>query len=79
MPDLMNFSLSLLAPASVSTHRLQISCQVVDSANQGTVLNDFTGANAIVFPAVLGTLTAAERREFALMIADWLVRKKAGY
>lgn len=39
---------------------------------------DMTGANALTFPGVLTTLTAAQRDDFVQMVATWLVRTKAG-
>lgn len=78
MPDLLNFLITPLGAASVSVPRAQIEAKVVDSSNQGTVIADFTGANALIFPAVIGTLSAADRLELAQLIAHWLVRKKAG-
>ncbi len=76
MPDLKNFTITPLANASMSVPRFTLSGQVVSSDATQTVLADFTGANAVNFPAVLGTLTAAERLEFVEMIAHWMLRKK---
>lgn len=78
MPDLHNFSITPLGNANVNVPRAQIECQVVESVVNGAVLADFTGANAIIFPGVISTLTAADRQELAQMIANWLVLKKAG-
>jgi len=78
MPDLTDFSITVLSNANVNLPRAQISAKVVDSANQSLVLADFTGANAIIFPAVLSTLSVADRRELAQMIASWLIMRRAG-
>lgn len=78
MTDLLDFKITPLATASVNVPRAQIEARVVDSRTQQTVIADFTGANALVFPAVIATLTAAERLELANLIAEWLVRTKAG-
>ena len=78
MPDLLGFKITVLGAASVSVPRHQIEAKIVDSVTQKTVLADFTGANALVFPAVLATLTASDRAEFAQMIATWLIMRKAG-
>lgn len=79
MADLQNFSITPLANASVTVPRFRIECTITDSQT-GAVLQDFTGANAINFPADLGSIfpTAAEKREFIDQLAHYLVRKKAG-
>jgi hypothetical protein len=78
MPDFLNFLITPLGSASVNVPRAQIEAKVVDSANQQTVIADFTGANALIFPAVIATLTAPQRLELAQLIAGWLIRTKAG-
>lgn len=61
-------------PGSVPT--FSIAGRVYDDA--GTLVADFTGANAISFPAVLVTLTDAEMRILEEMVATWLILTKAG-
>lgn len=78
MADLLNFAITPLSATSVSVPRAQIEARVVDSTRQQTVIADFTGANALIFPAVIATLSAADRLELAQMIGQWLVLKKAG-
>lgn len=78
MADYMNYQVTRLSNATLSVPRYQISVQVVDSATQQTVLADFTGANALIFPAVLATLTQQQRDDFADMITGFLIRTKAG-
>lgn len=75
MADFQQFTVTALGSANVNVPRAQITALVVEG---GVTLADFTGANAIIFPAVIGQLTAAERLELAQMIAHWLVRKRAG-
>lgn len=75
MPDLQNFSVTAASAVNVNVPRFTISCQVVQGA---TVLADFTGANAIQFPSVLSTLSAAQRRELVDLIANTIVYQKAG-
>lgn len=79
MPDLQEFSITLLTNATVNVPRFRIECVITDSQT-GAVLQDLTGANAIVFPTDLGTIfpTAAEKREFIDQLAHYLIRKKAG-
>jgi hypothetical protein len=77
MADLQAFKITPLASASVNVPRAQIEARVVDSQS-GALIADLTGANALVFPAVLTTLSAADRLELAQLIAHWLVRRVAG-
>jgi len=79
MPDLQNFLITALTNATVNVPRFRIECQITDSQT-GVVLQDLTGANAIVFPTDLGTLfpTAEEKRQFIDQLAHYLVRRKAG-
>ena len=76
MPDLKNFAITPLTNATLSVPRVQLSGQVVSSDATQTVLADFTGANAVSFPAVLGTLSAADRLEFLEFAAIWILKKK---
>lgn len=75
MPDLQNFVITRGTAANLSVVRYTISGTVNDSKT-GAVLLDFTGANAVSFPAVLGNLTAAERDELIQLIALWLLQKR---
>lgn len=78
MPDLQNFSRTFLGASNVNVPRVQISAQITDSTT-GAVLADFTGANVIIFPAVLSTLSAAQRQKIADMIATTLVLMRGGF
>ena len=77
MADLQQYSITPLASASVNVPRAQIEALVTDSRT-GATIADFTGANALIFPAVIATLTVEQRRELAQLIARWLLEKKAG-
>lgn len=77
MPDLQNFSVTTRARARITVPRATISAQVTDS-DTGAVLQDFTGANALLFPEVIDTLTTEESDAFLTYIAFWLIQKKAG-
>lgn len=79
MPDMQDFLITSMTSANVNVPRFRIECQITDSQT-GAVLQDLTGANAIVFPTDLGAIfpTAAEKREFIDTLAHYLVRKKAG-
>jgi hypothetical protein len=78
MPDLQQFSITPLPKGSVNVPRVRIECRVVESVVNGATLADFTGANALIFPAVLDTLPPADVEELVRMVANWIVMKKAG-
>jgi hypothetical protein len=78
MPDLQNFSRTFLGASNVNVPRVQIAATVTDSTT-GAVLADFTGANVIIFPAVMSTLTQQQRQKIADMIAMTLVLMRAGF
>jgi hypothetical protein len=77
MADLQNFGVTTRSRARITVPRATITAQITDS-DTGAVLQDFTGANAILFPEVLDTLTTEESDAFLNYIALWLVQKKAG-
>lgn len=60
MPDLQQFAVTRLAPATLTVPRWRIEFQVTDERT-GAVLRDFTGANALTFPNLLGTLSNAQQ------------------
>jgi len=68
VPDLVDFTVTPIANATISVPRWTISGKVVNSKNQATVIQDFTGVNALTFPNVLSNLTAAERDELLLAV-----------
>lgn len=76
MPDLKNFTITGRANATLNVPRATLSGLVVSSDASQTVLRDFTGANAVLFPEVLSNLTAAERLELVEFIAMWLLTKR---
>lgn len=76
MPDIQNFSITPLAAASVTVPRARVECQIV--GDNGQVLADYTGANAIVFPAVLGQLSAKAQRKVLRLLIHSLLRMRAG-
>ncbi len=77
MPDLQNFSITPMAAANINVPRATIEAQITDSQT-GVVLADFTGVNALTFPGVLTTLTAAQRRDLIDLIATRIIFMKAG-
>lgn len=76
MAVLQQFSTTIGGNASVTVPKVTITAQVFDNA--GNLLADFTGANAIVFPAVIASLTGPQRQTLADQIAHFLVLTKAG-
>lgn len=77
MADLMNFSITPLGPGAVQTIRATIEGKVLDSETQA-VLFDFTGANAIAFPAALRDLTQSQQDSITAMVAQKVLLAKAG-
>ena len=77
MADLQNFSVSAGGTVSVNVNQFTVSCQVVDSAT-GALIADFTGGNSLVWPNVLATLTAVQRRFLLGKITNDIIFMKAG-
>jgi hypothetical protein len=78
MPDIQNLTVTQLANATISMPRWSIAGQVVRSQAPHDMLADFTGANAIVFPTILSTLTAAQRLQLLDLILRFLIEAKTG-
>lgn len=77
MPDLQQFAITKLSNLTITNApRYQISCRVTNS-NTGATIRDFTGANALTFPQVLGQLSEAERVEMIELIANWIIDKRS--
>jgi len=77
MPDIRNLVITPQTSANVNVPRATISCTIHDSKT-GAQLFDFTGANAVAFPGILSTLTAADRLELLHLILTWLLAKRMG-
>ena len=77
MPDFQQFSVTRTTAASMTVPRWTIELKITDSQT-GALLRDFTGANALSFPAILGQLTNAQQDEFVFNAVEWLIRKRAG-
>jgi hypothetical protein len=78
--DLRQFQVTKLGASNVNVPRATISFVAVDSGTQA-VLFDKTGANAISFPAVLSTFSAAEIDQFtegAAMLVLQILRQRVG-
>jgi hypothetical protein len=78
MPDLMNYSVTRLANASVSIPRWSIQGQIVDQDKGGHgVIADITAAN-VIFPNVLGNLTVAQQDSWVNDVVQQLIFKRFG-
>lgn len=75
--DFQQFSITRLAAAQLTVPRWSIALQVTDSQT-GALVKDFTGANAVVFPNVLGQLSNTEQDEMVAMIVNWLIQRRIG-
>jgi hypothetical protein len=75
MPDMQQFSNVRAASGNVNVPRHKIEGQLVDGE---TVLNDFTGPNAIFWPDVLAALSADQQDAIASIVAVHLVDMRAG-
>ena len=78
MADFLDLNVTAGSNINVNVQRFTVEVRVVDSQNQNTVIADFTGANAIVWPNVLGTLTAAQRRALLKQLMMRIILVKAG-
>jgi hypothetical protein len=79
MADLMQFSVTRNGTVSLpNAPTWRISGKIVDSATQQTVLADFTGANVVNFPQVLGQLTNAQQDRLVEMIVRQILEFKFG-
>ena len=75
MANIMNLSVTPRAAAQVNVPRFEIEFQVVD--NDGTVLQDFTGQNSLMFPAILTSLSAVERRRVVQAMLHMIIQMQA--
>jgi hypothetical protein len=64
---------------NVQMNRSTVSGKGVDSNNQSIVIYDFTGANAIQWPAVIDTLTADQQQYIFDMVIRTVINFKAGF
>ncbi len=75
MADLQDYSLTPGASVNVNVPRATITARVIQN---GVQIADFTGANALQWPAVWGLLSAAQRLELANMLGPRIVMMRAG-
>ena len=77
MADLQQFSITRLANATLNVPRWSVAGLITDSKS-GAVLADFTGGNAVIFPTILGTLSAAQQDAFVAEVINDLLHKRFG-
>lgn len=76
MPDFQeNHDTFPTEPGNFSLPMATIETKIMEGND---VLNDFTGSNAIRFPAVLATLTNEQYQAFVMRNRQWLVYTRAG-
>lgn len=78
MADRQQFTVTLGNNVNVAMPSAVIAGKITDSTS-GAVLSDFTGANAIQFPQIVSTLTAAQKRQLVDLLVDFLVNVKTGF
>ena len=78
MADLLNFTITPKSAVQVNVPRATIGGKWVDSNNQSIVLADLTGANAVEWPGVLTALTPEQRQQLIELVAQELLRMRAG-
>jgi hypothetical protein len=79
MADLIEFTVTRGASIQVTIPQYTISGKVVDSETQETVLADFSGANAIQFPQILGQATQAQLEALLNLIVRAIITAKTGF
>lgn len=75
--DLQQFGYTEGAAAQITVPDTTITALVLDGDTQA-VIADYTGNNALHWPAVLTALTAEQRAELLGGIANTIVRMRAG-
>ncbi len=76
MAQMQSFSIVRAGHRNVPVPTYTITALVYD--DDRNLVADFTGANALSFPACLDTFTTDEMDEFLDMTAQWVVLHKAG-
>lgn len=76
MPSLQSFSITPTQAVQVNNLNFTIACQVFDDNNN--LVADFTGANAIQYPACLATLTQQQQSDILQKIVNDIIFDKAG-
>jgi len=77
MANIRDLTITDLADAAITVNRFQVSCRVTEGLTDALIA-DLTGANAVVFPAALGTLTVKQRRSLLRSVIRRLIMMRAG-
>ena len=78
MPDLQSFSVTRNGTVSLPAAPTWIIAGKITDSQTGAVLQDFTGANAVNFPQVLGNLTNAQQDDFVQRVVIDILSKRFG-
>ena len=78
MPDFQQYSLTRNGTVSLPAVPQWKVELLITNSKTGAVIRDFTGANALSFPQILGQLTASQQDEFVAMSMAWLIQKRSG-
>lgn len=78
MADLLDYSVTRIANATISVPRWRVEGRIVDSQTQQQVIADFTGANSVIFPTVLGNLSSAGQDRWVQQVVQDLIFKRFG-
>ena len=76
MAQLQQYSVTRMANAQLTVPRWNIEGILLNDAQ--VQVADFTGANSIVFPTVLGNLTAAQQDRWVEHVVTELILKRFG-
>jgi hypothetical protein len=76
MAQLQSYSVTRLSNAQLTVPRWNVEGILLDDA--GVQVADFTGANSVVFPTVLGNLTAAKQDRWVGQVVTELILKRFG-
>lgn len=78
MPDILDQSFEVLGTATITIPRVALSVRVVDSHDQRISVADLTGANRIIFPDALASLSQEQVIGLLQRAAVFLMRDRAG-
>ena len=70
MPDLANFSVTRTTPLTINNAPRWIISGQITNSKTGAVIRDFTGANAVTFPQILGNFSQAKQDE---LVNQWVL------
>jgi hypothetical protein len=77
MPDLLDYSVTRIANAQLTVPRWSIAGRIVDSQDQSIEIQDFSGS-PIIFPTVLGNLSAAQQDRWVEEVVRDLIYRRFG-